>query len=168
MNQSGLTRGLVLILSFSPFLNFGGPGCQVAVAGDGFESPLWRTVVVARPVYCSPAPGPLGTFEPTPYMMVRGNWPLGGGYSPLEVYGDQSMSVYGPLSPLRSTSAPIVTYSRGYDGRVYAAPATSSSTPNLPAISPVVYPTQRNYYYAPRVDRSPPQWSSGMNWIDQQ
>jgi len=169
MNHSGLTRGLALILSLSCLITFAGAGCQEAAAGDDFEPPQTRrTVVVARPVCCSPGPGPLGTFEPTPYMMVRGNWPLGGGYSPLGIYGDQSMSVYGPLSPLRSTSAPILSYSRGYDGRIYAAPATSSSTPNLPAISPVVYPTQRNYYYAPRVDRSPPQWSSGMNWIDQQ
>jgi hypothetical protein len=169
MNQSGWAGGLALSLSLSSFLAFVGSGCQKAAAGDGFEPPqTGGPVVVARPVCSSLAPGPLGTFEPTPYIMVRGNWPLGGGYSPLEVYGDQSMSVYGPFSPLRSTSAPVVTYSRGYDGRIYAAPATSSSTPNLPALSPVIYPTQRSYYYAPRVDRSPPQWSSGMNWIDQQ
>ena len=169
MNHSGLARGRALFLSLSHFIVFAGIGCQEAAAAEGFELPQTEpTLIVARPVWGCPAPGPLGTFEPTPYLMVRGNWPLGGGYSPLEVYGDQSMSIYGPLSPLRSTSAPVVTYSRGYDGRVYAAPATSSSTPNLPAISPVVYPTQHNYYYAPRVDRSPPQWSSGTNWIDQQ
>ena len=108
MNHSGLTRGLALILSLSCLITFVRAGCQEAAASDDFEPPQTRrTVVVARPVYCSPGPGPLGTFEPTPYMMVRGNWPLGGGYSPLEIYGDQSMSVYGPLSPLRSTSAPI-------------------------------------------------------------
>jgi hypothetical protein len=169
MNHSGWTRALALSLNLGCILIFVGLGCLKAAAGDGFELPQTRqTLVVAGLVSPCPAPGPLGTFQPTPYIMVRGNWPLGGGYSPLEVYGDQSMSVYGPLSPLRSTSAPVVTYSRGYDGRVYAVPATSSSTPNLPALSPVVYPTQRSYYYAPRVDRSPPQWSSGMNWIDQQ
>src|SRR5580693_1558854 len=43
----------------------------------------------------------LGTFYPTPYLMVRGNWPAGGGYSPLGIYGDASMAVYGPLSPFR-------------------------------------------------------------------
>ena len=76
------------------------------------------------PAASSPCPGPvsstLGTFEPTPFMMVRGDWPTGGGYSPLDLYGDQSMTLYGPMSPLRSTSAPVTTYTRGYDGRIYA------------------------------------------------
>ena len=89
---------------------------------------------------CSPT---LGTFEPTPYLMVRGNGTTGGGYSPLDVYGDQSMTLYGPLSALRATSAPVTTYSRGYDGRIYAGPGTSFSTPNLPGLSPVIYPTHR-------------------------
>jgi hypothetical protein len=99
--------------------------------------------------------------------MTRGNWPLGGGYSPLEVYGDQSMAVYGPLSPLRSTSAPVATYTRGYDGRIYRGRATSSSTPNLPGLSTVVYPTPASYYYSPRSNRTPPFWFSSSNWIDQ-
>jgi hypothetical protein len=113
-------------------------------------------------------PAVLGTFQPTPYVMVRGDWPIGGGYSPLQVFGDQSMSLYGPLSPLRSVSAPITTYVRGYDGRLYVNRATSFSTPNLPPLSPVVYPTPANYYYGPRVNRTPPSWSQGTNWIDQQ
>jgi len=140
----------------------------VAVAQDGFESSRVQGVVpAARPVYVSPVTAPLGTFQPTPYIMVRGNWPAGGGYSPLETYGDQSMSLYGPLSPLRSVAAPVMMYSRGYDGRVYATPATSFSTPNLPGLSPVIYPTSASYFYAPRVNRTPPQWTSGFNWIDQ-
>ena len=31
----------------------------------------------------------------------------------------------------------------------------------------MVYPTAASYYYAPRVSRTPPQWTSGFNWIDQ-
>ncbi|MFO0889765.1 MAG: hypothetical protein U0790_11570 [Isosphaeraceae bacterium] len=125
-------------------------------------------IASAPVVRCRPAePPPLGTFEPTPYVMVRGSWPAAGGYSPLQVFGDQSMSLYGPLSPFRPASAPVTTYVRGYDGRVYANRGTSSSTPNLPSLSPVVYPTPANYYYGPRVNRTPPSWSSGMNWIDQ-
>jgi hypothetical protein len=140
-----------------------------AVAQD-YPGPAPSRWIVSRPaVVCAqPVVPNLGTFEPTPYLMVRGNWPAGGGFSPLELYGDQSMAVYGPFSPLRATSAPIATYGRGYDGRVYARPATSFSTPNLPALSPVVYPKQANYYYAPRLNRTPPSWSSGFNWIDQQ
>lgn len=114
------------------------------------------------------SPAPLGTFEPTPYIMVRGSWPAGGGYSPLGVYGDQAMSIYGPFSPMRSASAPVLTYTRGYDGRLYPTESTSFSTPNLPGISPVIYPTPGNYYYGPRENRTPPWWSNGFNWLDQQ
>jgi hypothetical protein len=127
-----------------------------------------RVVGPSSPVCNACPPATLGTFVPTPYLMVRGNWPLGGGYSPLELYGDQSMALYGPFSPLRATSAPITLYSRGYDGVLEARPGTSFSTPNLPALSPVVYPRPGNYYYGPRVDRTPPSWTSGFNWIDQQ
>ncbi len=141
-----------------------------SVSGQDFRSPTpARWVFRAPPVACAPCVTPtLGTFAPTPYLMVRGNWPAGGGFSPLDMYGDQSMTVYGPLSPLRATSAPITIYNRGYNGTLEARPATSFSSPNLPALSPVVYPRPANYFYAPRVDRSPPSWSSGMNWIDQQ
>ncbi len=120
-----------------------------------------------RPICTSPVASTLGTFQPTPYLMVRGNWPSGGGYSPLEYYGDGSLTLYGPLSQFRSVSAPVMTYTRAYDGRLYAQPATSFSTPNQPELSPVVYPTATSYYYAPRVSRTPPQWTSGFNWIDQ-
>lgn len=138
------------------------------VGQDSLQPVRIRRVGPSAPPACDcPEPPPLGTFEPTPYLMVRGSWPVGGGYSPLQVFGDQSMSLYGPLSPLRSVAAPVTTYTRGYDGRVYARRANSTSTPNLPSLSPVVYPTPANYYYGPRVNRTPPSWSSGMQWIDQ-
>jgi hypothetical protein len=108
-----------------------------------------------------------GSFYPSPYLMVRGNWPAGGGYSPLGIYGDASMAVYGPLSPLRSYTAPVVTYQRGYDGRVIAVEGTSFSTPNRPELTPIVYPTQSSYYYRIRETGDPPWWANGMDWIDQ-
>src|SRR4051812_30652555 len=41
-------------------------------------------VSVPKPTSFEPSPYPmLGTFYPTPSLMVRGNWPAGGGYSPL-------------------------------------------------------------------------------------
>ncbi|WP_165249849.1 hypothetical protein [Paludisphaera soli] len=112
-------------------------------------------------------PPSLGTFEPTPYLMVGGANPIGGGYSPLGTFGDTSMALNGPVSPFRSVSAPIVTYNRGYDGVTRAVPGVSSSTPNQPILSPFVYPTRRSNYYAPRGSRTPPWWTSGVNWIDQ-
>ena len=114
-------------------------------------------------------PPSLGTFEPTPYIMVGGAAPIAGGYSPLGTFGDTSMSLNGPFSSMRSVSAPVVTYNRGYDGVVRAVPGTSSSTPNLPILSPFVYPTRRSNYYAPRTGgrTAPPWWTSGANWIDQ-
>jgi hypothetical protein len=128
-----------------------------------------RTVVVsrARPVYAPSAGSTLGTFYPTPYITVGGSNPVGPGYSPLDIYGDQTLALYGPLSPLRTTTAPLVSYARGYDGRIHKVEAASLSNPNLRALSPVVYPTQANYYYAPRVLRTPPWWPSAINWIDQ-
>jgi hypothetical protein len=109
----------------------------------------------------------LGTFTPTPYIIVGGSNPVGTGYSPLDIYGDQTLALYGPLSPFRATTAPVVSYTRGYDGRLYKVDAASFSYPNLPALSPVIYPTDANNYYGPRVIRRPPWWPSAINWIDQ-
>jgi hypothetical protein len=100
-------------------------------------------------------------------ITVRGNLPLGGGYSPLEIYGDQTLALYGPLSPLRTSTAPVLTYVRGYDGRTRLTEAASFSTPNLPALSPVRYPTVGNYYYGPRVRPNLPWGTNALNWIDQ-
>ncbi len=136
------------------------------------DDPVCRTghsvrVTRARPVCAPTSNSTLGIFRPTPYIMVRGDNPVGGGYSPLGISGDQSMSLYGPLSPLRATTGPVSTYVRGYDGQIRVAEATGFSTPNLPGLSPVIYPTEFNNYYGPRVSRTPPSWSSAINWIDQ-
>jgi hypothetical protein len=125
-------------------------------------------VTRARPV-CAPAaaqPRPLGTFMPTPVVVIRGNDPVGGGYSPLGIYGDQTMALYGPFSPFRSVTAPVVVYSRGYDGVVRPTEAISASYPNLPVLSPVAYPTQANNYYGPRIIEDPRSFSA-INWLDQ-
>ena len=144
-----------------------------AQAGGPFEGRRARAKVVV-PTVRSSAPGPevnnygrLGTFYPTPYLMVRGNAPAGGGYSPLGSFGEGMLSLYGPTSSLRMTAAPVLTYTRGYDGRTTLSPGTSFSTPNLPALTPVVNPTQASYYYGFRQSGTPPWWANGMNWIDQ-
>lgn len=139
-------------------------------AGDRVRPPVRQRVnstAFQQDCPC-PASSTLGTFEPTPYLMVRGNWPTGGGYTPLETYGEQTLSLYGPLSPLRSIAAPVRTYTRGYDGGIQVGEATSFSNPNLPRLSPVIYPTPASYYYGPRVNRTPPWWSTGTGWVDQQ
>ena len=134
-------------------------------------TPTTATAPVPVPVRTSYEPSQypmLGTFYPSPYLMVRGNWPAGGGYSPLGIFGDASMAVYGPLSPFRTYTAPIVTYERGYDGRLTPREAISFSTPNRPEATPVVYPTQANYFYRIRGEPGePPWWANGMDWIDQ-
>jgi hypothetical protein len=130
---------------------------------------LRRTGATTRVQPCV-APGEvstLGTFYPTPILTVRGNNPVGGGYSPLDIYGDQTLSLYGPLSPYRTTTAPVLTYVRGYDGRTRLTEASSFSNPNLPILSPIRYPTELNYYYAPRRVRTLPWGSNALNWIDQ-
>jgi hypothetical protein len=165
MDRSGSLRRF---FSCCALVTFAVITAGVVAAADDFELPrVQRILPTAQPVCISPVAPTLGTFQPTPYMNVRGNWPTGGGYTPLQFYGDQSMMIYGPISPLRAVAAPVMTYSRGYDGRVYALPGTSFSTPNRPELTPVIYPTSANYYYAPRVNRTPPQWTTGIDWIDQ-
>jgi hypothetical protein len=107
----------------------------------------------------------LGTFYPTPAIIVQGNYPVGGGYSPLGIYGEQTMSLYGPLSSLRTATAPVMTYTRGYDGVVRPAESISTSYPNLPQLSPLAYPTRANDYYAPRF-RDQPGLESAIEWLD--
>jgi hypothetical protein len=121
----------------------------------------------AQTVRCAPTKPTLGSFQPTPSIMVRGNYPTGGGYSPLGISGDQTMSLYGPFSPLRPYTAPVAVTTRGYDGRLYVSEGISFSTPNLPELTPVVYPNETRNFYGPRVIRTPPSWSSAINWIDQ-
>lgn len=150
-SRARLRGALVVLSAFS----------AATASGQTFEAPGGSSGAACA------SPPTLGTFEPTPYIMVGGGAPVGGGYSPLGIYGDGSMALSGPFSPMRSTSAPVMTYSRGYDGVDRPRPATSFSNPNLPRLSPVIYPTPRSYYYAPRVNRTPPWWSSGFNWIDE-
>jgi hypothetical protein len=109
----------------------------------------------------------LGTFYPEPYMMVRGNGVAGNGYSPLDQFGPNTLALDGPLSPLRATAAPVLTYTRGYDGAVRPLVGTSFSYPNFPRFGPVVYPTRANVSPGFRTTSTPPWWNSAINWIDQ-
>ncbi len=167
MNRSGSSRRF--FLNCRSLLAFMVLPVGVAAAQDRLQSPRLQGLVPApRPVCVNLVSAELGTFQPTPSVVVPGVGPSGGGYSSLDYYGaGQSLQIYGPLSAFRAVAAPVMTYSRGYDGRLYASPATSFSTPNMPALSPVIYPTSASYYYAPRVNRTPPQWTTGINWIDQ-
>jgi hypothetical protein len=162
-----MTRSLCALSCSFVLLHLMGPtGFAVAgpptVYGGG-------TVVVtrARPHYVSGPRPTLGTFEPTPYVWVAGSNPTGTGYSPLGIYGDQTMSLYGPLSPLRVSTAPVLVRTVGYDGQIRLVETNWFSFPNLPGLSPVVYPSESNYYYGPRVNRTPHWGSSAINWIDQ-
>ena len=127
---------------------------------------------IVRTQATAPAPasagGSLGNFFETPYLTNRGNYPAGGGYSPFEQYGDTNLSLYGPMSSFRSIAAPVQIYSRGYDGRTRMIDGTSTSTPNLPSLSPITYPTRANTsLYGRRPQSTPPQWDDATNWIDQ-
>lgn len=162
--------GLKFMLGLLAILSWGGPRAE---AGWPMRrrAPAAVPRAAAAPTPTSheqPSPYPmLGTFYPSPFIMVRGNAPAGGGYSPLGLYGDASMAVYGPLSPFRGYTAPVATYARGYDGRPVVLQGTSFSTPNRPDLTPVVYPTQGNAFYRIRGSGDPPWWGSGMDWIDQ-
>jgi hypothetical protein len=135
--------------------------------------PFGRPAAVYRPtrVYVPTqrrsdlAPSPmLGSFYPTPYMTVGGNG--FSGYTPLNWYGEGTLSMYGPVSSLRAISAPVTTYSRGYDGIVRPTQGNTFSYPFLPPASPVVYPTRALQRDAFRHQSTPPWWNSGFNWVD--
>ena len=136
-------------------------------ARRGGRAVVTRARPVSMPRPAAYPPGTLGTFFPTPYITVGGDYPASNaGFTPLNMYGQDTLSLYGPMSSLRPATAPVVTYSRGYDGTVHVEEGVSTSYPNYPILSPVIYPTEANNYYAPRILRAP--WSdSAINWIDQ-
>lgn len=109
---------------------------------------------------------PFGSFYRTPYVYVRGNYPAGGGYSPLGEYGPNSLSLDGPLSAFRTTTAPVAVQTRGYDGTYRTTIGTTLSYPNLPRVAPTVYPTRANVDPRLRRQHTPPWWDSATGWID--
>ena len=115
------------------------------------------------------APTPmLGNFRPTPVITVRGNGIIGGGYSPIGLYGaNNSMVLYGPLSSLRQTAAPVQSVVRGYNGVTGVVDGTSFSNPFQPDLSPVQYPTRNSNYTGPRTPSMPNHSGNGITWVDQ-
>lgn len=145
-----------------------GFGPRALAGGKGYRSGRVYVPTARAGSALSVTPGPLGSgFTRTPYITVRGNYPTGGGYTPLNSYGEGTLALYGPLSLLRMTSAPVVMYTRGYDGRTMVTQGTSFSTPNFPGLTPVVYPTQATNFYGFRESGTPPWWPNAINWIDQ-
>lgn len=132
-----------------------------------------RSVAVAAPRPLGfdaavPPPGRmLGTFYPESTVMITGSGESRGGYAPLDMYGLSTASFVGPLSVYRIKTAPVATYSRGYDGRFYPSRGISFSYPNFPVASPVVYPTPANNAYGFPTSGVPPWWRSSINWLDQ-
>ena len=110
----------------------------------------------------------LGTFRSTPVITVRGNGVIGGGYSPIGLYGENNaMTLFGPFSSLRQTSAPVNTVVRGYDGVATQVEGTAFSNPFQPDLSPVKYPTRASNFSAPRGPGVPPRTGNGIMWVDQ-
>ncbi len=109
----------------------------------------------------------LGTFYPEASVNIMGSGEVRGGYSPLDMYGPNTLSLIGPLSVYRVKTAPVDTYSRGYDGMMRRSQGVSLSYPNFPAASPVIYPTRGNVFNGLRRTGVPPWWTNASNWIDQ-
>lgn len=132
MTRDSRTRMRILVLGLAVLeLHL---GVSLALAGPPPKR-LRRTVVVNPAQECA-APrrsSTLGTFYPTPYVYVRGNSPVGGGYTPGETYGDQTLSLYGPLSVFRTQTAPVRTYVRGYDGRTRVEECSRFQIPTSPS-----------------------------------
>ena len=152
----------------------------VTIVALGMSSPVEAGGLFRRRERPSPAPAVprpadrvapsdmLGTFRSTPVITVRGNGIIGGGYSPIGLYGENnSMTLYGPISSLRPTSAPVNTVVRGYNGLATQVEGTSFSTPFQPDLSPVRYPTRATNYDALRGPGVPNRSGNGITWVDQ-
>jgi hypothetical protein len=110
----------------------------------------------------------LGTFYPSPMTSINDNTIIGQNRSPLGSYGQEnSLSIYGPLSVFRATSAPVTTVVRGYDGVPNLVQGTSFSNPLRPSLSPVIYPTRASNYSALKYQTTSPRRDSSIMWIDQ-
>ena len=145
-------------------------GADLALAGGPTRrrDRVVREAAAVRPENQVIASGMLGTFQSTPVITVRGNGVIGGGYSPIGLYGENNaMTLFGPFSSLRQTSAPVNTVVRGYNGVASQAEATSFSNPFQPDLSPVKYPTRVSNYDAPRGPGILPRTGSGIMWVDQ-
>ncbi len=142
-----------------------------ALAGDPYTRRRGRvveTVGAGQPRDRVAPTGMLGTFNPTPLVAIGSNSSTFGGFSPIGFYGrENSLNVYGPLSAFRETSAPVNTVVRGYDGIPTAVRGTTYSNPNLPGLSPVVYPTRASNYSALRYQGTSPYRDRAYTWIDQ-
>ena len=110
----------------------------------------------------------LGTFYPTPVITVQAIYPIGGGYSPLGISGDQELALYGPFSPFRTTTAPVLTYVRGYDGQIRVDGSTRVSDAQSSRLCrrSLSDRGQQLLTVQGSAERLP-SWSSAINWIDQ-
>lgn len=143
---------------------------NLASAGDLFQRrdrPV-RGMVASRPENQVAPSSMLGTFRPTPVITVRGNGIIGGGYSPIGLYGaNNSMTLFGPISSLRQTAAPVNTVVRGYNGVATEVEATSFSNPFQPELSNVKYPTRASNFSSLRGTGVPTQSGNAIMWVDQ-
>jgi hypothetical protein len=145
-------------------------GLAGSAATTQAQDPYRRYVPAAAAAVCVPPSGPsqLGTFTPDRTLFIGGPIQPTVGPTTLGMFGPDVGSVIGPLSALRETAAPVLTYSRGYDGTLVPSMGTSFSNPNLPGLSPIKYPTRANIAPGPgpRIQR-PRYWPPATNWIDQ-
>ena len=157
---SGLGAGLIGMSCVSDRADAGGPARRR-------DRPIRATAAIRPENQVAPS-NMLGNFRSTPVITVRGNGVIGGGYSPIGLYGENNaMTLFGLISSLRQTSAPVNTLVRGYDGVATQVEATSFSNPFQPDLSPVKYPTRVSNYSAPRGPGIPPRTGNGIMWVDQ-
>ena len=151
-----------------------GPGVSLALL-FGALALIPSAVLAQQPVgpecgTCPPTGGPrmLGNFIPQPYMSVGGTSRYSQSYAPLGMFGNVTLAEYGPQSANRQVAAPVVTYSRGYDGVVRQSEGIGFTFPYRPSIAPLTYPTRANFSRGFGVNGgTPPAWDSPLNWIDQ-
>lgn len=89
------------------------------VASSGAPAPSPSPTVVLGPMPTSLRRPSLGTFRADPAMISYTGPGVTGSYMPAGLPSNTAaMAYYGPFSRLRSLPEEVVTYSRGYDGRL--------------------------------------------------
>ena len=99
-------------------------------------------------------------------VVLQGNLDTGPGYSPLGLYGDQTMADYGPFSIYRARTTNVVIRSRGYDGLYRNTLGTTETYPNFTRPGMISSPNRESNFFKPWGPSGSRVPGDAINWLD--
>lgn len=159
------SRFLVLLISFVSIGSLfsecaAGPYRQRSRRIRGYTPVYLATTAPIRPIQ--------NNFFPTPMVILQGNLDTGPGYSPLGLYGDTTMSDYGPFSVYRAQTTNLVVRTRGYDGLYRTSFGVTETYPNFTLPGMISAPNRRSDFFKPRGPAGTRVPGDAINWLDLQ